>query len=94
MDIISSHSTAKCVKFAEVLLNDSLLVQRFKRDNKGEDELFIQAVLEKWVSSVEGPAMECTWPNLIECMKLANMNDLEIQNIRDVVIPSAGETME
>ena len=86
MDIISSHSMAVCEKFAHVMLKDPLTVQKLRNTNGSVDD-FVNDVLEKWVSSVGGPAVACIWPNLIDCMKKAGMNGVAIQEIRAVVIP-------
>ena len=87
MEIISSHSMATCVMFAEVLLNDRLVVQKFKKNSRGEVEEFIQAVLSKWISSVGGPPVECNWPNLLDCMSKAGMDEFSIHTIKEVVMP-------
>lgn len=89
IDIISSHAMATCVGFAQVLLNNPLAVNRLRINNR-ETEDFIQAVLGTWVASVGGPAVDCTWPNLLECMGKAGMSGVHIQEIRDA-LPSTGE---
>ena len=86
MDKISLHPMEKCVQFAHVLLNERRVVEKLENDNPKE-EMFIKAVLAKWVSSVEGPATPCTWQNLIDSMTKAGMDGLSIQEIREVVIP-------
>ena len=54
-------------------------------------DAFVNAVLEGWVSSMDGPAVPCNWLNLLDCMEKAGMSGYSIQEIRDAVIPSAGE---
>ena len=93
MNNISSHSMAKCEQFAHVLLNDCRKVRRLKSDNMSQAD-FILAVLDDWVSSVEGPAVACTWPSLIECMRKADMDGKSIQEIRAVVMPLAGKAIQ
>ena len=93
MNDISSHPLHKCSQFAEVLLKNHLLVQKLGRDNKSE-EAFIKAVLDEWLSSVEGPAVPCTWLNLIECMKKVDMNGVFIQDIEDVLMLPTGKVTE
>ena len=88
MEIISSHSMGTCDQFAQVLLNAPLDVNRLRSKNK-ETEDFIHAVLSKWVASVGGPAVECTWSNLLECMSRVGMNGVAIEEIREA-IPSSG----
>ena len=86
MEILSSHSMATCVQFAQVLLNAPLEVNKFKLQNKDPDE-FIQAVLGRWVSSVGPPAAPCTWPSLLDCMSKAGMDAFSIETIRAAVSP-------
>ena len=87
MEIISSHSIETCVQFAEVLLNDPFAVHMFMKSSRGVVKEFIQTVLSKWIFSVDGPPVECTWPNLLDCMSKAGMNEFSIKTIREVVMP-------
>ena len=87
MEIISSHSMAKCESFAQVMLNDNLVVAKLKRDSDGKTAVFIKEVLNEWVSSKEDqPAEECTWEILLDCMNKVNMDGLSIKKIRDVLL--------
>ena len=81
---IALHTPDQCASFANLLLNDHLYVNATRRRNP-ETEAFVGVVLDKWYSSVGGPASPCTWRDLIRCMEGAGLDKEMIQAITDNV---------
>ena len=77
---IAQHECAICDVFANLLLNDSLAVQSIRSSN-ADNDAFVNAILRKWVASVEPPPIPCTWGNLVDCMKKAGLDGVYVQTI-------------
>ena len=87
-DSIALHSPIECDNFATLLLKDRLSV-KWTRRKYPLNEIFVVAVLEKWYSSVGGPALPCTWKDLTECMKNAGLDGKMIKTIEDNILNQA-----
>ena len=83
-DSLALHSDPECDKFANLLLNNRLFVKAARRKNQNNDK-FVLEVLEKWYSTVCGPAVPCTWKDLIDCMKRAGLDAEMIETIENNV---------
>ena len=79
---IAEYEVWQCEEFADLLLRDSSTVKGIREQNK-DKKLFVRAVMKTWHDSEGGPAVECTWENLIECMESAVMGG--VQDIKDII---------
>ena len=80
LDFIASHSTAKCNDFAHLLLRDTPTVRNLRKENISDD-LFVRAVLERWIATNGDPAVPRTWESLIKIMSNADLDGVTVQNI-------------
>ena len=81
---IALHPNTICDNFANLLLQDSLVVGNIRSENKSNNS-FVDAVLTQWFSST-GTSVPFTWRDLIQCMKDAGLNSHTVQIIEDNVL--------
>ena len=81
IDFIATHSPSKVDDFAQLLLNDHVLVQGLHEDKKDKKE-FVRAVLKEWISNVDGHAVPCTWESLLQLMKRAALDGVTVRDIK------------
>ena len=86
---IASHEQTHSVDFAHKLLVDKLSVEDLRKKHQDEDE-FIRAVLERWISrddyDEDKESLECTWEALIQCCQDAGLNGDFVKLLRDSVL--------
>ena len=83
---ITAHSSADCEDFAELLLKETTTVDKLRNENK-RVENFVRAVLRNWLSRNDNdpkdPAVPRTWESLAQCMKLAGLEGVLVEHVRD-----------
>ena len=78
---IALHGNHTCDNFASLLLKaPNLIVNAIRREAQGDNNQFIQTVLQKWYSK-EGNPVPITWRYLIQCMKDAGLDHQLVQVI-------------
>ena len=79
---ITSLSHSMCEDFAQLLLNDSVKVERHQK--KSDTDEFVRAVLRDWLSSGDdSAAVPRTWAALADCMEKAGLPGDLVKAIRD-----------
>ena len=88
IDKISSHVTSKCDDFAYNLLGDRLTVNGLRKKHK-DDEGFVQAVFDSWLSrdddDEDEDSMECSWESLVQCAEDSGLDGVFVKQLRDNV---------
>ena len=88
MEWISSHESTQCTSFAHKLLNDRLSVKKLRKKYDKDDDEFVRAVLENWVSrnddSKEG-SLPCTWDTLVQCVDESGLDGEFLKLLKDNV---------
>ena len=64
---ITAHDSSQCDDFGHKLLKDKLAMKRLRKNNKDDDK-FIRAVLENWLSR------DGTWKVLVQCADEAGLD--------------------
>lgn len=92
IDNITAFRTVKCDDFAQKLLRpkNSFVITGLRKE-KADDEMFVRAVLNRWLSIADDdphdPAVPRTWGDLAECVEAAGLDTALAQAIRDSCIP-------
>lgn len=81
IDFICTHPLTKCEDLAHVLLRDRPKVNGILEDMK-DKEPFVRRVLDKWISTANGPAVPVTWGTLVESMKGADLDGATVNEIQ------------
>ena len=87
MEWISSHKSTQCLSFAHKLLNDRLSVKKLRKKYSEDDE-FVQAVLDKWVSRDDDSkkdSLPCTWDTLVQCVDESGLDGDFLKLLKDNV---------
>ena len=85
---ITAHDFTTCYDFGYVLLNDSLAMKKLRKDHKDDNDEFIRAVLEMWLSRDDDDkkgSLPCTWGSLIQCAEDAELDGVFVKRLRDNV---------
>ena len=84
---IAFHPDTTCANFANLLLQNPVLVKSLQDSHQGKSA-FVQAVLREWYSGT-GTPVSFTWWDLIQCMRKTGLNSHTVhiieQNILDKV---------
>ena len=85
---ITSHTSTKCDDFVHKLLNDRLTMRELRKKCGKDDDAFVRAVLDKWVSrddnSKEG-SLPCTWDTLVQCVDESGLDGDFLKLLKDNV---------
>ena len=88
---ITSLEQWQCTDFAHMLLNDDVLVSKYKKDYKEKDE-FVREVLNDWLSRNDDDpndsAVPRTWAALAECVTDAGLPGALTKAINDACPPA------
>ena len=80
----------KCTDFAHMLLNDDVLVSKYEKEHKANDE-FVRTVLKDWLSRNDDDpndsAVPRTWSALAECITDAGLPGALTKAINDACLP-------
>ena len=85
---ITSHTSSQCDNFGHKLLNNRLAIRKLRKNLKS-DELFVSAVLEKWLSRDDDDkkgSLPCTWEALVQCAQEAGLDGEFVKLLRDNVL--------
>ena len=93
---ITSHTSAQCDDFVQMLLSDSLTVRelhkkhkKHDRDDKSNDDEFVRAALRRWIDrdddDEEEKSKPCTWEALIQCVDDAGLDRNLVKDLRNNV---------
>ena len=85
---ITSHSSGQCDNFGHKLLNNRLTIRKLRK-NLTNDEEFVSAVLEKWLSRDDDDkkgSLPCTWESLVKCAEDAGLDGEFVKLLRDNVL--------
>ena len=88
IDWITTHNRAKCEDFANKLLNDRLSVRKLNKKYENDDELFVRAVLDKWLGrddDDEKGSLSCTWETLVKCVEESGLDEEFLKLLRENV---------
>ena len=93
IDSLAANDTHTLQDFAELLLNQSTIVQKLVKDNK-KDDLFIRAVLKEWLSRSDHDTttVPCTWEALADTIVKAGLPGILAQSIREAFKLNTGNT--
>ena len=83
---ITSHESHQCLDFAHKLLRDRLTVRELCKKHKDDDNAFVRAVMEKWLSGDDARkkgSLPCTWEALIQCVEEAGLEGELVIALRD-----------
>ena len=87
---ISAHDSSQCDDFGHKLLNDRLSVKKLRKKHKDDDDKFIRAVLENWLSrdddDKKGRSLPCTWESLVKCSNESGLDGEFVKLLRDNVL--------
>ena len=87
MVAIQSSSPIQCLAFAELLLNNTTAVDKLRKKNKGNDDMFVYELLKNWLSrnddDPDDPAVPRTWEALAQCMQDAGLEGVLVKAVRD-----------
>ena len=86
---ITAHDSSQCDDFGHKLLHDRLAIKKLRKKHFGDDDEFICAVLEKWLSRAddeEEGSLPCTWESLVKCADEADLDGEFVQLLRDNVL--------
>ena len=90
---ITAHESAKCDDFAQMLLNDPMTVMKLRKTHSDDDK-FVRAALNKWLSRDDDDKNEvsipCTWEAFVKCVDDAGLNRDLLKELSDNV-PTGGE---
>ena len=89
IDWITSHDSSQCDDFGHKLLDDTLAMKKLRKKHKDDDDKFIRAVLEMWLSrddDVEEGSLPCTWESLVQCADEADLDGEFVKLLRDNVL--------
>ena len=83
---ITSHDSHQCSDFAHKLLRDRVTVRELSKKHKNDDEAFVRAVLDKWLSgdgARKKRSVPCTWEALIQCVEESVLDGELVIAMRD-----------
>ena len=86
---ITAHDSSHCDDFAHKLLKDMLAMKELRKKHKDDDDKFIRAVLEKWLSRDDDDkkgSLPCTWEALVQCAQEAGLDGEFVKLLRDNVL--------
>ena len=89
LDWITAHDSSQCDNFGHKLLNDRLAMKKLRKKHKDDDDKFIRAVLEKWLSRDDDDkkgSLPCTWEALVQCAQEAGLDGEFVKLLRDNVL--------
>lgn len=84
---IASHDSTQCDDFAHKLFKDRLTVKKLRKKSGNDDE-FVRAVFDKWLSIDDDNVedwLPCTWKALVQCAEEANLDGEFVMLLRDNV---------
>ena len=89
LDWITAHDSSQCDNFGHKLLEDRLAMKKLRKKHKDDDDKFIRAVLEKWLSRDDDDkkgSLPCTWEALVQCAQEAGLDGEFVKLLRDNVL--------
>ena len=81
MEWISSHKSTQCLDFAHKLLNDRLSVKKLRKEHSEDDDEFVRAVLDKWLSRDD----DSNWDTLVQCVDESGLDGEFLRLLKDNV---------
>ena len=80
--IVDFHDKDKCIQFAHLLLKSRQEVMKIENDRSNQDKKdLVRAVLNQWLSSGT-----CSWQQLIDAMRGADMDQATTDEITTYVL--------
>ena len=80
IDWVAAHDSSQCDDFGHKLLKDKLAMKKLRKKHKDDDDKFIRAILEKWLSR------DGTWEVLVQCADEAGLDGDFVKLLRNNVL--------